>query len=161
MKKLLILFAFAALAACDSKEDNTLPVSATDNFGGSLTVTDNTAPEADPYTASNVKFSLTRTDDLLITLTMNDIRFAATMPMGMTIEIPKLKSVTIGEGIVMTSTVDPIIPYIGSRPYPEFEILNFSCELSGGRLRVSFTCKHESDKMTLDHKAVYSGALLL
>lgn len=165
MKKLLTILACAAIfAACNTEEDTGTPKQT--NFAGTLTVTSNHENSTTaPYTASNVHYSVTEGDDKTLILTMNDIRFAVGMPKGMTIVIPSLTfEDTHADGVLtLTSTVDPIVPYLGGKPYNAFEILDFQGTYSSGRLQVSFTCKNSRipvGEETLDHKAVYSGTIL-
>ena len=78
------------------------------------------------------------------------------MPMSLTIVIPELKyEDSDGDGIYeLTSTADPIVPYIGGKPYNAFEIPMFTGRLAnGGQIPVG--------DETLDHKAVYKGTILL
>ena len=76
-----------------------------------------------------------------------------------------------GDGIYeLTSTADPIIPYIGGKPYYDpqtgkgFAIPMFTGRLANGVLEVIFTCRNAKIPVgdeTLDHKAVYKGTILL
>lgn len=164
MKKLLILLALAACAACNTEDDNDNRQKAT--FGGTLTVTSNRHPEATPFVASNISFELTEDNSGLFKLTMHEVRFAQSMPMSQTIVIPELKyEDSDGDGIYeLTSTADPIVPYIGGKPYNAFEIPMFTGRLANGGLEVIFTCRNAQIPMgdeTLDHKAVYKGTILL
>ena len=104
MKKLLILLALAACAACNTEDDNDNRQKAT--FGGTLTVTSNRHPEATPFVASNISFELTEDNSGLFKLTMHEVRFAQSMPMSLTIVIPELKyEDSDGDGIYeLTST---------------------------------------------------------
>ena len=65
--------------------------------------------------ASNISFELTEDNSGLFKLTMYNVRFAQSMPMSLNIVIPELKyEDSDGDGIYeLTSTADPIIPYIG------------------------------------------------
>lgn len=51
MKKLLILLALAACAACNTEDDNDNRQTAT--FGGTLTITSNQTPSATPFVTNN------------------------------------------------------------------------------------------------------------
>lgn len=163
MKKFLILLALAASVACNTEDDNDKRREAT--FGGTLTITSNKIPAAEPFVASNVSFELTESKDGLFKLTMHDVRFAASMPMTLTIVIPELKyGDADGDGIYeLTSTVDPIVPYIGGKPYSAFEIPMFTGRLAGDALNVIFTCRNANIEVgdeTLDHRAEYRGKTL-
>lgn len=163
MKKLLLLLAFAAFAACNTEEGSKDDAPQSTNFGGTLTVTSNKTPDAAPFTASDVHFELSGTDNKVI-LTMHEMRFAASMSMSLTISIPDLTP-EIDKGITtFTSSVDPIVPYIGGKPYDKFQILDFKCVYMAGELNVSFTCRNPQIPVggeSLDHKAVYTGHILL
>ena len=117
MKKLLILLALAACAACNTEDDNDNRQTAT--FGGTLTITSNQTPSATPFVTNNISFELTEDNSGLFKLTMYNVRFAQSMPMSLNIVIPELKyEDSDGDGIYeLTSTADPIIPYIGGKPY--------------------------------------------
>ena len=54
MKKLLILLALAACAACNTEDDNDNRQTAT--FGGTLTITSNQTPSATPFVTNNISF---------------------------------------------------------------------------------------------------------
>ena len=112
MKKLLILLALAACAACNTEDDNRQ----TATFGGTLTITSNQTPSATPFVTNNISFELTEDNSGLFKLTMYNVRFAQSMPMSLNIVIPELKyEDSDGDGIYeLTSTADPIIPYIGA-----------------------------------------------
>lgn len=164
MKKLLILFALAAFVACNTEADKGSRQKA--NFGGTLTVTSN-HPNSTmvPFEASDVRFELTEDNNGTFKLTMHEIRFAESMPMSLTIVIPELKYEDANEdGIYeLTSTADPIVPYIGGKPYSAFEIPVFTGRLYNGVLEVIFTCRNPRIPVgdeTLDHKAVYKGTVL-
>ena len=126
MKKFLLLLALAASVACNTEDEKDSRQSA--DFGGTLTVTSNRNPEAEPFVASDVTFELTEDNNGLFKLTMHEIRFAASMPMKLTIVIPELKYEDAnGDGIYeLTSTADPIVPYIGGKPYSDFKIPVFT-----------------------------------
>lgn len=166
MKKFLLLFVLAAATACNTEDDTPKPPQ-TANFGGTLIVTSNNTPSAEPFELKNVRFELARDADGTYNMTMHEIRFATTMPMSLNIVIPKLKyAETDGDGIPeFTSTVTPIVPYIGGKPYSAFEIPEFESTLtSDGKLSVAFTCKNDKIPVggeTLDHRAVYHGTILL
>lgn len=165
MKKLLILLTFAALAACNSEEDDNRS-SGSACYTGSLTVTSNLSPEAAPFEADGVRFEIRKSEDGTFELTMHDIRFAQTMPMKLTIAIPKLVyGDPDGDGTDRVySLVDPIVPYIGGKPYSAFQIVDFTgdYERTGTVLRIGFTCRNPKipvgDTM-LDHRAVFTGTL--
>ena len=169
MKKLLILLALAACAACNTEDDNDNRQKAT--FGGTLTITSNQTPSATPF-VTNISFELTEDNSGLFKLTMYNVRFAQSMPMSLNIVIPELKyEDSDGDGIYeLTSTADPIIPYIGGKPYYDpqtgkgFAIPMFTGRLANGSLEVIFTCRNAQIPVgdeTLDHKAVYKGTILL
>lgn len=116
--------------------------------------------------ASNISFELTEDNSGLFKLTMHEVRFAQSMPMSLTIVIPELKyEDSDGDGIYeLTSTADPIVPYIGGKPYNAFTIPMFTGRLANGSLEVIFTCRNAQIPVgdeTLDHKAVYKGTILL
>jgi len=103
---------------------------------------------------------------------MYNVRFAQSMPMSLNIVIPELKyEDSDNDGIYeLTSTADPIIPYIGGKPYYDpqtgkgFAIPMFTGRLANGSLEVIFTCRNAQIPVgdeTLDHKAVYKGTILL
>lgn len=165
MKKFLLLLALAASVACNTEDDNNNRQKA--NFGGTLTVTSN-HPNSTmvPFEASDVRFELTEDNNGTFKLTMHEIRFAASMPMSLTIVIPELEyEDSNGDGIYeLTSTADPIVPYIGGKPYSAFEIPMFTGRLANGGLEVIFTCRNPRIPVgdeTLDHKAQYRGTILL
>ena len=110
MKKLLILLALAACAACNTEDDNDNRQTAT--FGGTLTITSNQTPSATPFVTNNISFELTEDNSGLFKLTMYNVRFAQSMPMSLNIVIPELKyEDSDGDGIYeLTSTADPISP---------------------------------------------------
>lgn len=164
MKKFLLLLALAASVACNTEDEKDSRQSAT--FGGTLTVTSNKNPGAEPFEASNVSFELTEGNNGLFNLTMHEVRFAASMPMSLTIVIPELKYEDAnGDGVYeLTSTADPIVPHIGGKPYSAFEIPLFTGRLANGNLEVIFTCVNAQIPVggeTLDHKAEYRGTILL
>ena len=170
MKKLLILLALAACAACNTEDDNDNRQTAT--FGGTLTITSNQNPEAAPFEASDVTFELSEDNSGLFKLTMHEVRFTSSMPMSLNIVIPELKyEDSDGDGIYeLTSTADPIIPYISGKPRYDpqtgtgFAIPMFTGRLANGGLEVIFTCRNADQPVgdeTLDHKAVYKGTILL
>lgn len=99
------------------KDDNDNRQTAT--FGGTLTITSNQTPSATPFVTNNISFELTEDNSGLFKLTMYNVRFAQSMPMSLNIVIPELKyEDSDGDGIYeLTSTADPIIPYIGGKPY--------------------------------------------
>ena len=170
MKKLLILLALAACAACNTEDDNDNRQKAT--FGGTLTITSNQTPSATPFVTNNISFELTEDNSGLFKLTMYNVRFAQSMPLSLNIVIPELKyEDSDNDGIYeLTSTADPIIPYIGGKPYYDpqtgkgFAIPMFTGRLANGGLEVIFTCRNAQIPVgdeTLDHKAVYKGTILL
>lgn len=165
MKKIFLLLVLAACTACNTEDDTQKPPQ-TAKFGGTLTVTSNNTPSAEPFELKNVVFEFARDEDGTFNMTMHEIRFASTMPMSLNIVIPKLKYAdTDGDGISeFTSTVTPIVPYIGGKPYSAFEIPEFESTLTtGGKLSVTFTCKNDKIPVggeTLDHKAAYHGTML-
>ena len=110
MKKLLILLALAACAACNTEDDNDNRQKAT--FGGTLTITSNQTPSATPFVTNNISFELTEDNSGLFKLTMYNVRFAQSMPMSLNIVIPELKyEDSDNDGIYeLTSTADPDHP---------------------------------------------------
>lgn len=104
MKKLLILLALAACAACNTEDDNDNRQTAT--FGGTLTITSNQTPSATPFVTNDISFELTEDNSGLFKLTMYNVRFAQSMPMSLNIVIPELKyEDSDGDGIYeLTST---------------------------------------------------------
>lgn len=170
MKKLLLLFALAALAACNTEDEKGDSQSV--NFAGTLSVSSVQTPSATPFVMTDVHFELSDGNKGLLNLTMHEIRFATSMPMSLNIVIPDLDYAdNDGDGIFeLTSTADPIIPYIGGKPYfnpatgDGFEIADFKATLADGRLSVSFICRNPKIPVgaeTLDHKAEYHGSILL
>ena len=134
MKKLLILLALAACAACNTEDDNDNRQTAT--FGGTLTITSNQTPSATPFVTNNISFELTEDNSGLFKLTMYNVRFAQSMPMSLNIVIPELK----------------------------YEDSDGDGRLANGVLEVIFTCRNAKIPVgdeTLDHKAVYKGTILL
>lgn len=81
MKKLLILLALAACAACNTEDDNDNRQTAT--FEGTLTITSNQTPSATPFVTNNISFELTEDNSGLFKLTMYNVRFAQSMPMSL------------------------------------------------------------------------------
>lgn len=163
MKKLLILLSFAALTACNSEDDNTQTANSA-CYTGSLTVTSNTNPAAAPFELSGVRFEIKESEGGTFDLTMHDISFAQTMPMKLTIVIPALTYGDVaGDGRDrIYSLANPIVPYIGGKPYSAFQIVDFTgdYERSGVRLNISFTCRNPMIPVgdePLDHKAVFTG----
>lgn len=155
MKKLLLLFSFAVLAACNTEDEPARSESQT--YVGTLTVKDNRDATADPFVVEDARFEL-KPDGNLLNLTMNRIRFAQAMPMAFDITLPALAYAdTQGTGVfTLTSTVDPIEPWIGDKSYyPTFRIPEFTASIDGPTLRVRFVCT--SDKFSLDHTAAFSG----
>ena len=92
MKKLLILLALAACAACNTEDDNDNRQTAT--FEGTLTITSNQTPSATPFVTNNISFELTEDNSGLFKLTMYNVRFAQSMPMSLNIVIPELNTRT-------------------------------------------------------------------
>ena len=155
MKKLLILLALAACAACNTEDDNDNRQTAT--FGGTLTITSNQTPSATPFVTNNISFELTEDNSGLFKLTMYNVRFAQSMPMSLNIVIPELKyEDSDGDGIYeLTST---------AQTGKGFAIPMFTGRLANGVLEVIFTCRNAQIPVgdeTLDHKAVYKGTILL
>lgn len=162
MKKLLLLFAFAALAACNTEDEKDTRHNAT--FSGTLTVTSNQSPSSAPFVATNVRFELTEDNDGTFKLTMHEIRFAASMPMALNIVIPALQyRDSNDDGIYeLSSTVDPIVPYIGGKPYSAFEIPTFTGRIAENALNVIFDCRNPKIPVggeSLDHRAEFRGTL--
>lgn len=67
MKKLLILLALAACAACNTEDDNDNRQTAT--FEGTLTITSNQTPSATPFVTNNISFELTEDNSGLLCTT--------------------------------------------------------------------------------------------
>lgn len=166
MKKFLLLLTLAAGTACNTEDDTRTPPQ-TANFGGTLTVTSNNTPSAAPFELKDVHFEIAQNEDGTFNLTMHEIRFATSMPMSLNIVIPALKyGDANNDGVCeFTSTVTPIVPYIGGKPYSAFQIPEFDCTLTtNGKLSVTFTCRNDKIPVggeTLDHKAIYHGTILL
>ena len=140
MKKLLfLLLAAAAVTACDNDEERNGKQSAV--YDGTLIVTDNTKTPPETATSENVRYELAESNDGTITLTMPGIKFVSNMP-ALTIVIPKLEFVNETGGVVseLKSTVTPIVPYIGSTPYPEYRITDFYGEMTPETLSIRFNC---------------------
>ena len=104
--------------------------------------------------------------DGTITLTMPGIKFVSNMP-ALTIVIPKLEFVNETGGVVseLKSTVTPIVPYIGSTPYPEYRITDFYGEMTPETLSIRFNCSADitlpnGGKLILDHDTKYTGTLV-
>lgn len=165
MKKLLILLACLTAAACNTEEEKPQKTSAV--YGGTLAVTSNASPEAAPFVLSGVRFELTEDGGGLLNLTMHEIRFAESMPMALNIVIPTLQDTATDEKgtYSLRSTEDPIVPYIGGKPYSLFEIDGFTGELSGNgtALDIAFTCRNPKIDVggePLDHRACFTGTLI-
>lgn len=165
MKKILTLLLLAACVGCNTEDDTQKNESA--NFSGTLKVTSVATPTNTPFELSDVHFELAETKDKTFNLTMHQIRFVATMPMSLTIVIPQLRLTdSDNDGILeLSSTVDPIVPYFGGKPYTLLQIPEFSGTYAGGKLAVSFVCKSDNPKFNvngepLNHKAVFQGTLL-
>lgn len=163
MKKLLILCTFAAFfAACNTEEGDTPPPTPQEGeYIGTLIVTDNTQTPPTEARSANIHYILTRSTDGLLSLTMSNIRFVASMPMALTIVIPKLRL----ENKMLISTQDPIIAEMGGKPQPAFGISQFSGRVDNDQLDVTFTCIADNPlgparPLQLNHKAVYKGKIL-
>ena len=151
MKKLLfLLLAAAAVTACDNDEERNGKQSAV--YDGTLIVTDNTKTPPETATSKNVRYELAESNDGTITLT---------------IVIPKLEFVNETGGVVseLKSTVTPIVPYIGSTPYPEYRITDFYGEMTPETLSIRFNCSADitlpnGGKLILDHDTKYTGTLV-
>lgn len=166
MKKLLfLLLAAAAVTACDNDEERNGKQSAV--YDGTLIVTDNTKTPPETATSKNVRrYELAESNDGTITLTMPGIKFVSNMP-ALTIVIPKLEFVNETGGVVseLKSTVTPIVPYIGSTPYPEYWITDFYGEMTPETLSIRFNCSADitlpnGGKLILDHDTKYTGTLV-
>lgn len=165
MKKLFLLLTIAVLTACNTEDEKPTSISAV--YTGKLTVTSNASPDAKPYESeNNIRFEIAEAADGTFNLTMHDIRFAEAMPRPLTIVLPSLRYGDVaGDGFEQIySTVDPIVPYIGGKPFDSFKILEFrgAYPESGTRLDISFTCKNPQIPVgdePLDHKAFFSGTL--
>ncbi|WP_295936974.1 hypothetical protein [uncultured Alistipes sp.] len=156
MKKLLLLLTLAAFIACNTEDEEGNKLSVT--YNGTVTVTDNTVDGVPPYIQENAKYELAESGGLY-KLTMKEIKFAAQMP-ALNITIPKLMVEDLdGDGVyTLRSTVDPIIPYIGDKPYEIYGILNFTGTLVDDQMTVRFLCK--STQMGLDHQVNYTGTAM-
>ena len=104
--------------------------------------------------------------DGTITLTRPGIKFVSNMP-ALTIVIPKLEFVNETGGVVseLKSTVTPIVPYIGSTPYPEYWITDFYGEMTPETLSIRFNCSADitlpnGGNLILDHDTKYTGTLV-
>lgn len=165
MKKLLfLLLAAAAVTACDNDEERNGKQSAV--YDGTPIVTDNTKTPPETATSKNVRYELAESNDGTITLTMPGIKFVSNMP-ALTIVIPKLEFVNETGGVVseLKSTVTPIVPYIGSTPYPEYWITDFYGEMTPETLSIRFNCSADitlpnGGKLILDHDTKYTGTLV-
>ena len=139
--------------------------------GARLTITSNQTPSATPFVTNNISFELTEDNSGLFKLTMYNVRFAQSMPMSLNIVIPELKyEDSDGDGIYeLTSTADPIIPYIGGKPYYDpqtgkgFAIPMFTGRLANGVLEVIFTCRNAQIPVGARHSttSLYKGTILL
>ncbi|MCD7795708.1 MAG: hypothetical protein LUH46_12745 [Alistipes sp.] len=85
----------------------------------------------------------------------------------LTIVIPKLEFVNETGGVVseLKSTVTPIVPYIGSTPYPDYKITDFYGEMTPETLNISFNCSADitlpsGGKLILNHDTAYTGTLV-
>lgn len=164
MKKLLLLLALAVATACNTEDERPLTTSAT--YAGTLTVTSNASPEAAPFSMDDARYEMSEGEGGTFNLTMHEIRFAQTMPMSLTIVLPELRTLSESKKGVyeIVSTVTPIVPYIGGKPYAAFEILDFEASFtrSGSELQVAFTCRNPRISVgseSLDHRAVFSGTI--
>lgn len=164
MKRIFLLLTLAALTACNTEEEK--PTSTSAVYTGRLTVTSNASPDAAAFSLENIRFAIAETSDGTFNLTMHDIRFAEAMPRPLTIVLPSLRYGDVaGDGFEQIySTVDPVVPYIGGKPFQSFQILGFTGAYpeSGKRLDISFTCKNPQIPVgdeTLDHKAIFTGTL--
>lgn len=162
MKKLLFLFVAAALAACNTEDEEPAAASVS-RFDGTLTVTSNGSPDAEPYILTDAIFEIGDGESGTTDLTMSRIRFAESMPMALTIVIPDLGFASGAEQTKIYSNPDPIVPYIGGKPYSAFEIPDFEGSYSNGVLRIVFVCRNPAIPVgdgTLDHTARFEGTLL-
>ena len=165
MKKLLfLLLAGAAVTACDNDEERNGKQSAV--YDGMLIVTNKTQIPNIETISKNVRYELTESNDGTITLTMPGIKFVSNMP-ALTIVIPKLEFVNETGGVVseLKSTVTPIVPYIGSTPYPDYRITDFYGEMPPETLSIRFNCSADitlpnGGKLILDHDTKYTGTLV-
>lgn len=97
---------------------------------------------------------------------MPGIKFVSNMP-ALTIVIPKLEFVNETGGVVseLKSTVTPIVPYIGSTPYPEYRITDFYGEMTPETLSIRFNCSADiplknEERLILNHDTKYTGTLV-
>ena len=156
MKKLLfLLLAAAAVTACDNDEERNGKQSAV--YDGMLIVTNKTQIPNIETISKNVRYELTESNDGTITLNMP----------ALTIVIPKLEFVNETGGVVseLKSTVTPIVPYIGSTPYPDYRITDFYGEMPPETLSIRFNCSADitlpnGGKLILDHDTKYTGTLV-
>ena len=152
MKKLLfLLLAAATVTACDNDEERNGKQSAV--YDGMLIVTNKTQIPNIETISKNVRYELAESNDGTITLTMPGIKFVSNMP-ALTIVVSELKS-----------TVTPIVPYIGSTPYPDYRITDFYGEMTPETLSIRFNCSADitlpnGGKLILDHDTKYTGTLV-
>ncbi len=138
MRKLfLLLFAAAAIAACDDDKDYGNP---NENYTGTLTVTLLSDP-AQVNTFEHKQFSLVRAGDGTLTLWMHETQFIPQMPV-LTMEVPGIVYTRAADGLNLSG--ERIVPKMGGTPYEKYLITDLSGRLTDAepedRLTLSFEC---------------------
>lgn len=164
MKRFMLLMAGALLAACTS--DDQWADFRPGTYEGRLAVTDNLVTPPVTTAEEGVRYILEEEEDGSYTLTMPGIRFVANMP-PMTIQIPSLALRPGNGGGTLTSTVSPIVPYIGGTPYEMYRIPAFSGTVTARQLHVTFTCEADFNvggpngpRLRIDHDTEFRGERL-
>ncbi|MEG0789109.1 MAG: hypothetical protein RSB23_01430 [Alistipes sp.] len=134
MKKLFLLFLVTlTLTACDKEEGETYY----DEIGYHGTLTVIPLAGGEPYTDTNIFFSLAEENNNTLTLYMNATRFVPQMP--------RLNMIVPGITYRATSTIvsllgDNIIPWHDNVPMDRYLITNLSGDVNNTHLNISFTC---------------------
>ena len=84
-------------------------------------------------------------------------------------QIPNIETISKNVRYELTESTDgtitPIVPYIGSTPYPDYRITDFYGEMPPETLSIRFNCSADitlpnGGKLILDHDTKYTGTLV-
>lgn len=142
MKRLTILFSLllsvVMFASCEkeSETSNTQTANQPTKYVGTISVTMEDAPD---FKHEGVEVVANFDNDTTLNLDMINVKFAANMPMTITMNVAGI-GYTNNNGTYTFSSTDTIIPTLAGEPFDRFPINNLTGDMDAETMNITFLC---------------------
>lgn len=142
MKRLTILFSLlfsvAMFASCEKESETSKPqpTNQPTKYVGTISVTMEGTPD---FIHEGVEVVANFDNDTTLNLDMINVKFAANMPMTITMNVAGI-SYSNNNGTYTFSSTDTIIPTLAGEPFDRFPINNLTGDMDAETMNITFLC---------------------